>query len=93
MALAKAYADGGLLAGISKKQMDAGIAGSLFRDMDKLSGSVVRAYPQFRKSAKEFEFGYKLSFDGLSEEQAKEIKPIEPKEQKGFFDGLKTIFS
>ena len=33
-ALAKNYADGGLLAGISKKQLDGGIAGSLFQDQD-----------------------------------------------------------
>lgn len=90
-ALAKSYADGGLLAGISKKQIDSGIAGSLYRDQDKLGESIVRAYPQLRKSRDEFEFGYKLAFEGLPEEKAKEIKVIEPKESKGLLDNIKNI--
>ena len=49
-ALAKSWSDGGMLSGISKKQLDAGIAGSVFRDLDKLQGTVVRAYPQLKKS-------------------------------------------
>jgi hypothetical protein len=53
----------------------------------------VRAYPQLRKSRDELEFGYKLAFEGLSPEQAKEIKVVEPKEQKGVLDGIKTLFS
>ena len=92
-ALAKNYANDGLLAGISKKQIDAGIAGSLFRDQAKLADSICRGYPQLRKSRAEFEYGYKLAFNGLSEEKANEIKVIEPKEQKGVLDGIKTIFS
>jgi hypothetical protein len=92
-ALAKNYANGGLLAGVSKKQIDGGIAGSLYRDQGKLKESIVRAYPQLRKSRDEFEFGYKLAFDGLSKEQASEIKVIEPKEQKGVLDNIKNIFS
>ena len=35
-ALAKSYADGGMLSGISKKQLDGGIAGSLYQDLAKL---------------------------------------------------------
>ena len=81
------------MAGISKKQIDAGIAGSLYRDQDKLKDSVCRGYPQLRKSRDEFEFGYKLAFEGLSEAQANEIKVVEPKEQKGVVDGIKNLFS
>lgn len=92
-ALAKSWADGGLLAGISKKQLDGGIAGSLYRDLDKLKDTVVRAYPQLKKSKGDFEFGYKLAFNGLSAEQANEVFPVEPKEQKGVLDGIKNIFS
>lgn len=90
MALAKNYADGNLLAGISKNQIDQGIAGSLFRDQQKLKESICRAYPQLRKSMDEFEFGYKLAFNGLSKEQADEIKVIEPKEPKGVIDNIKS---
>jgi Family of unknown function (DUF6523) len=92
-ALAKNYAGGGLLSGVSKKQIDAGIGGSLFRDQKKLADTVCRAYPQLRKSTNDFEYGYKLAFTGLSEEQANEIKVVEPKEQKGFLDNIKNVFS
>lgn len=91
--MAKSYADDGLLAGISKKQLDGGIAGSLYSDLAKLKETVMRAYPQLRKSRNNLEFGYKLQFEGLPEEKSKEIIPVEPKEQKGPLDGLKNIFS
>jgi Family of unknown function (DUF6523) len=92
-ALAKSWSDGGILAGISKKQMDGGIAGSLYKDLNRLKESIVRTYPQLKKSRDEIEFGYKLAFIGLSEEKAKEIFVVEPKEQKGVFDGIRNMFS
>ena len=92
-ALAKSWADDGLLAGISKKQLDAGIAGSLYRDLDKLKDTVVRAYPQLKKNKDNFEFGYKLAYNGLSEEKSSKVFTVEPKEQKGILDGIKNIFS
>ena len=92
-ALAKSYSEGGFLSGISKKQLDGGIAGSLYSDLAKLKETVMRAYPQLRKSRDTLEFGYKLNYEGLPEDLAKEIVPVEPKEQKGPLDGLKNIFS
>jgi hypothetical protein len=92
-ALAKSYADNGLLAGISKNQLDGGISGSLFRDKEKLVESICRMYPQLRKSRDTLEFGYKLAYEGLTEEKANEIFPVEIKEQKGVFDNIKNIFS
>lgn len=92
-ALAKSFADDGILAGISKKQLDQGIAGSLYRDQEKLKESVVRAYPQLKKSKGEFEFGYKLAFEGLSREKSEQVCVVEPKEQKGFLDNIKGMFS
>ena len=91
-ALAKSYASGGLLAGVSKNQMDSGIAGSLYRDLNKLKESIARSYPQLRKSRDEWEFGYRLSFEGLTNEQQTEIKVVEPKETKGFLDNIKNAF-
>lgn len=82
-----------MLSGISKKQLDGGIAGSLYSDLPKLKETVSRAYPQLRKSKDEFEFGYKLAYEGLSEEQAKEVNPVTPKENKGPLDGLRNVFS
>jgi len=91
-ALAQSYAGGGLMAGLSKKQLDGGIAGSLAQDVEKLKESVVRSYPQLRKSRDELEWGYKLAFDGLSDEQ-KQVQPVEPKAQKGVLDGVRNLFS
>merc|ERR1711935_1225867 len=71
-ALAKSYSEGGLLSGISKKQLDGGIAGSLYSDLNKLKETVMRAYPQLRKSRNDMEFGYKLAYDGLPDDKAKE---------------------
>lgn len=90
-ALCTSYRDGGLLSGTSKNQLDAGVAGSLYRDEERLKETICRAYPQLRKSKKELEFGYKLAFDGLDEEKSK-INLVVPKEQKGFLDGIKAAF-
>merc|ERR1712127_762261 len=57
-ALCASYRDDGLLAGISKNQLDAGVSGSLYSDLNTLQETVVRAYPQLRKSRNELEFGY-----------------------------------
>ena len=90
-ALCASYRDNGFLAGISKNQLDAGVSGSLFRDQKNLVETIVRGYPQLKKSRDELEFGYKLAYEGLSEEQSK-IQVIEVKEQKGFLDGIKSAF-
>ena len=92
-ALAKSYSDGGMMAGLSKKQLDGGIAGTLYRDQAKLKESIVRTYPQLRKSKDELQFGYKLAYEGLPEDKAKQIIEVEPKEQKGVMDNIKNIFS
>lgn len=90
-ALCQSYASNGLLSGISKKQLDAGVGGSLFRDQAKLEETIVRGYPQLRKEKGKLEYGYRLSYEGLSKEQEK-IQVVELKEQKGFLDGLKGVF-
>ncbi|CAB9522544.1 expressed unknown protein [Seminavis robusta] len=90
--LAQAWADGGMMAGISKNQLDGGIAGSLYTDLPKLQEGVCRSYPQLRKSRDSLEWGYKLAFDGLPEDKAKVVEPIEPKEMKGALDGIKNFF-
>ena len=90
-ALASNYRDQGMMSSISKKQLDGGVAGSLARDLPKLKESVVRGYPQLRKAQDELEWGYRLSYEGLSEELGK-VQVVEPKEPKGVFDGIKNIF-
>ena len=34
-----------------------------------------------RKSRDQLQFGYKLAYEGLSDEKASKIEPVEPKEQ------------
>ncbi len=91
MALCTSFRDGGLLSGTSKNQLDAGVAGSLYRDEKQLKETICRAYPQLRKSRDSLEFGYKLAFEGLDEEKSK-IQVVVPKEQKGVLDGIKSAF-
>ena len=81
------------MSGIAKKQLDGGIAGCLAKDFPRLKETIVRAYPQLRKSREEFEFGFKLGFDGLDKEKSKAVVPIVPKENKGPLDGIRNIFS
>lgn len=79
------------MSGMAKKQLDGGIEGSLFQQLDKLKETTVRAYPQLKKSKRDLEFGYKLAFEGLPEDE--KITPVEPKEQKGVLDNIKGMFS
>jgi hypothetical protein len=89
-ALASNYRDKGFLAGISKNQLDSGIEGSLYRDLAKLNETVMRAYPQLRKSKDELQYGYRLAFEGLTEDEP--ICEVTPKEQKGVLDNIKGVF-
>lgn len=91
LALCTSYRDEGFLSGISKNQLDSGVAGSLYRDQAQLKETIFRAYPQLRKSKDELEFGYKLAFEGLGEDKTG-VNPIVPKEQKGVLDGIKGMF-
>jgi len=90
-ALAQNYVDDGLLSSISKNQLDAGVGGSLARDESRLEETIIRGYPQLRKEKGKLEYGYKLSYPGLSKEQEK-VHIVEVKVQKGFFDGIKSAF-
>jgi Family of unknown function (DUF6523) len=86
----RATPTGGCWPGLARTR--SGVAGSLFRDQDKLKESICRAYPQLRKSSDEFEFGYRMAFEGLSEDK-EQMVVIEPKESKGIFDNIKNAFA
>lgn len=90
-ALCQNYADDGLFSGMAKKQLDSGMAGSLYREVEKLGETVIRAYPQLKKSKDDLEYGYKVGFDGLPEKQ--EITPVTPTQQNGILDNIKGMFS
>jgi hypothetical protein len=89
--LAKNYVDKNLMAGISKSQLDNGIAGSIYKDLSKLTDSVCRSFPQLRKAKDDLEWGYRLGYVGLDEKE-EPIFLIEPKEQKGMIDNIKGMF-
>lgn len=80
------------MSGMAKKQLDEGIGGSLSQDVDKLVGTIVRGYPQLKNAKDELQFGYKISFKGLSEDLP--ISVVEAKAApKGIFDNIKNLFS
>ena len=78
------------MSGMAKNQLDSGIAGSLYQDISKLKESIVRVYPQLKKARNELEFGYKVAFDGIPEDEP--TTPVKPKEMKGFLDGVRGMF-
>lgn len=90
-ALCTTYRDNGFMSGMAKKQLDNGISGSLYNDLGKLTDSVTRVYPQLKKARRELQFGYKLAFEGLDENQS--VTLVEPKEMKGLLDNIKGMFS
>jgi hypothetical protein len=90
-ALAQSYRDGNLLASVSKNQLDSGVSNSVAQDLDKLQEQIFRAIPQLRKSKGNLEFGYRLAFEGLSEEQ-KKMNIFIPQKREGFFDKIKGAF-
>jgi len=80
-----------MFAGMAKKQLDSGIAGTLHRDFERLTGTVIRVYPQFKVCKNDLQFGYKLAFDGIPEDAP--ITFVKPEENKGFLDNIKSAFS
>ena len=73
------------MAGVSKKQLDGGISGSLFipRFRKAERKSPQRAYPQLRKAKDELKFEYRLAFVGLPEDKAKHNFPCRAHRMKG----------
>jgi len=90
-ALAQSYRDGNLFASVSKNQLDSGVSNSVAQDLEKLEEQIFRSLPQLRKSKGNLEFGYRLAFEGLSEEQ-KKMNIFIPEKREGFFDKLKGAF-
>uniref|UniRef100_A0A7S0GCJ0 Uncharacterized protein n=2 Tax=Proboscia inermis TaxID=420281 RepID=A0A7S0GCJ0_9STRA len=83
------WRDDGLLSGVSKNQLDTGVGNSLAEDINKLNESIFRQYKQLRKSKDSLEYGYKLAFEGLSEEQ-KKMNIIVPEKMDGIMDNVKS---
>ena len=71
--------------------MDSGVSNSVAQDLEKLEEQIFRSLPQLRKSKGNLEYGYRLAFEGLSEEQ-KKMTIFIPQKREGFFDKLKGAF-
>ncbi|GMI08178.1 hypothetical protein TrLO_g5014 [Triparma laevis f. longispina] len=84
---------GGFLSGMAKNQLDNGVKNSLFDSQKQLVESITRSYPQLRKSRDDLKWGYKITANGLSDEQ-KEINEVVPEKQSGnFFDNISNMFN
>jgi len=90
-ALAQSYRDGNLLSSISKNQLDSGVANAIAQDIEKFEEQLFRGLPQLRKSKGDLEYGYRLAFEGLSEEQ-KKMNIIVPEKREGFMEKVKGFF-
>mmetsp|Transcript_48992 Transcript_48992/g.95795 ORF Transcript_48992/g.95795 Transcript_48992/m.95795 type:complete len:232 (+) Transcript_48992:134-829(+) len=97
-ALCMTYKDDGMMSGMSKNQLDSGVSGSLATDEKKLIESVVRGYPQLKKAVQGkdnngLEWGYKLAFEGLSDEQKSMNMVVPEKQDPGVLGGVKSVLS
>lgn len=55
------------------------MAKSVFEQRDKFAESIVRMYPQLKKSKKDLEFGYKVKIPGLEDKLKQEGRDDEMK--------------
>mmetsp|Transcript_5435 Transcript_5435/g.10867 ORF Transcript_5435/g.10867 Transcript_5435/m.10867 type:complete len:224 (-) Transcript_5435:135-806(-) len=86
----------GLLGGMAKKQLEQGVANSLYDSIGQLKESVVRSYPQLKKSKEDLKWGYKVNVaEGTpNKEELAKIKEITPEPRpEGFLDNVKNMFS
>ena len=83
---------GGFLSGMAKNQLDNGVKNSLYDSQKQLVESITRSYPQLRKSRDDLKWGYKITANGLTEEQ-KEIIEVKPEPRgEGPFAGIQSMF-
>jgi len=68
-----------MLKGQYKGSLDGGMAKSIFSDKEKFVSSLLKMYPQLKKSRDELEFGYKVKIPGLEEQLEKEGRKDELK--------------
>ena len=75
-----------------KNSLDGGMAKSIFDDKQKFTSSLVRMYPQLKKSQNDLEFGYTVKLPGLQEQMEKEGRKDELKITLLKEDMTKTLF-
>jgi len=75
-----------------KGSLDGGMAKSIFSDKAKFVQSLVKMYPQLKKSQDELEFGYKVKIPGLEEKLEAEGRKEECKITLLNEDMGKTLF-
>lgn len=83
---------GGFLSGMAKNQLDSGVSNSLYDSQKQLTESVVRSYPQLRKSRDNLKWGYKITALGLDEEQKQIVEVVPEPRKEGFLDNVGNLF-
>lgn len=80
----------GFLADFYKKQLDRGIASSLFTANDEFAESVIKNMQVFRKFSKEdLQFGYEIDFPGVEEKYGSFVTTVTKDMKKSWFDNIK----
>jgi hypothetical protein len=75
-----------------KGSLDGGMAKSIFTDKAQFVNSLVKMYPQLKKSRDELEFGYQVKIPGLQEQLEAEGRKDEMKITLLEEDMGKTLF-
>lgn len=84
----------GFLSDMYRKQLDEGIARSLFSQGDTFVKGLIENYKPFKKfTPDQLQFGYKIEFEGLEEKIGEQkVRVIEPGMEKNWVDNLKEGF-
>ena len=66
---------------------------SLYDSQTQLKETIVRSYPQLKKSRDSLLWGYKITAEGLDEEQKKIIEVLPEKREEGFLNNIGKLFN
>jgi hypothetical protein len=91
-ALCDSYTSNPFLGGLAKKQLDSGVANSIFDSLKQLVEGACRQYPQLRKQRENLTWGYKLVAVDLTAEQKEMIIVTPVQRETGFLGNIKTLF-
>jgi len=85
----------GFMSDMYKKEVDRGIANSIFSQEEQFVSNLIANYKPFKKFTKDdLVFGYKVKYEGLEEKLGEQkILLIEESMKKGWVDNLKDGFS
>eukprot|EP00540_Astrosyne_radiata_P011334 CAMPEP_0116855682 /NCGR_PEP_ID=MMETSP0418-20121206/19433_1 /TAXON_ID=1158023 /ORGANISM="Astrosyne radiata, Strain 13vi08-1A" /LENGTH=227 /DNA_ID=CAMNT_0004488881 /DNA_START=163 /DNA_END=842 /DNA_ORIENTATION=+ len=89
--LVEAYRDKGMMQGLSKKQLDNGMAQNLFENQEKLKDQITKSFAGLKDKKDSLIFGYRITYEGIPADDP--ITIVEPKEMKGIVDNINFVKS